>query len=296
MPPVRVESTSARRKQVSCARNWCFTLNNYTPEEYDRILTACRNVPFSKYIIGKETGEQGTPHLQGFVCTTLEHYKFRPLERLRFGNVALRDGKNAVHWEAAKGSIDENREYCSKDGDFVTNIPVRRDLDLISVLRPWQRELADIAASVPDKRTIHWIWEPKGGAGKTELCKYLTATYGAMLFNGKSSDILYMASMYESELYLADFTRDQQDWIPYTTLEVLKNGIYMSGKYEGERVLRNAPHIFVFANFPPKIAALSADRWAIAEIKNNTLDWQDIEGGIPQEGPRGVSSQFVQRD
>jgi len=276
MPPVRAVPNTPKDGRLGRAKSWCFTLNNYTDDEYDRVLAACRAVPFSRYIIGKEIGEQGTPHLQGFVSTTTEYHKFRPLEAARFRDVAIRDGKNAVSWRVAKGSIDDNRVYCSKDGDFVTNISVRRALDIIDVLRPWQRELSDIAASVPDDRTIHWVWEPKGGVGKTALCKYLTATYQAMLFNGKSADILYMAAMHDSDLYLADFTRDQQDWVPYTTLEVLKNGIYMSGKYEGECVLRNSPHIFVFANFPPKIAALSVDRWKIGEIVNNAIVWQVV--------------------
>jgi hypothetical protein len=44
-------------------RNICFTLNNYTSQEYEALLY---NDNFKYVIIGKEVGESGTPHLQGY--------------------------------------------------------------------------------------------------------------------------------------------------------------------------------------------------------------------------------------
>ena len=42
---------------------WCMTLNNYTEEQRVALLaTECTYV-----IMGEEVGEQGTPHLQGFL-------------------------------------------------------------------------------------------------------------------------------------------------------------------------------------------------------------------------------------
>jgi len=49
------------------ARKWAITLNNYTKEEYDNILTHFTHKTQYVYIIGKEVGEQGTPHLQMYV-------------------------------------------------------------------------------------------------------------------------------------------------------------------------------------------------------------------------------------
>lgn len=58
-------------------------------------------------IIGQELGEQGTPHLQGYV-----YFKnARRLSTLKF--VCQR-----VHWEVARGDAQQNFDYCSKDGQF----------------------------------------------------------------------------------------------------------------------------------------------------------------------------------
>jgi len=42
---------------------WCFTLNNYSDEEEARIHELqCRYL-----VVGRERGEQETPHLQGYI-------------------------------------------------------------------------------------------------------------------------------------------------------------------------------------------------------------------------------------
>lgn len=61
-----------------------------------------------KYLIfGREVGEQGTPHLQGYM--QVNHDKFDRLKR-RFGN--------SLHLEKQKGDSKEAADYCKKEGDF----------------------------------------------------------------------------------------------------------------------------------------------------------------------------------
>lgn len=84
-------------------RAWCFTLNNYTEEEYK----ALQEVPCKYIIMGKEEGKEETPHLQGYV-------QFASQKRLG----GLKDINGRAHWEAAKGNPQQNIDYCSKDGDF----------------------------------------------------------------------------------------------------------------------------------------------------------------------------------
>lgn len=84
-------------------KSWCFTLNNYNDDEYNNILDWDKNY----LVLGKEVGEEGTPHLQG--CIT-----FKKAKRL----TALKKLNARIHWEPAK-ELEAARNYCMKDGDYV---------------------------------------------------------------------------------------------------------------------------------------------------------------------------------
>ena len=97
---------------------WCFTINNYTAEETERIKnlyitcpddiiqsarTAQSNI---KCLIAElEVGEQGTPHIQGYI-EFKQHVTRMAVESLLGGN---------AHIEQAFGSTKDNVKYCTKD-------------------------------------------------------------------------------------------------------------------------------------------------------------------------------------
>lgn len=90
------------------AKNWCFTLNNYTESDVALFeAIGSERVGINYFIFGREVGENGTPHLQCFVSFAAR----RSLGYLKnlFGN--------RVHGEVARGSAQQNKEYCSKEGD-----------------------------------------------------------------------------------------------------------------------------------------------------------------------------------
>jgi hypothetical protein len=92
-------------------KNWCFTINNYTTDDLERLQDLGRRITtdIQYLIIGKEIGEDNqTPHLQCFI-------QFK--KRLRFLQVKNFVGQRA-HIEAARGTSGENFVYCSKDGDY----------------------------------------------------------------------------------------------------------------------------------------------------------------------------------
>jgi hypothetical protein len=94
-------------RQEASAKQWCFTLNNYSEDEFVRLRE--RAVLESSYcIIGKEKGEQGTPHLQGYCILN---------SRKRFAAVKAIIGERS-HIEKAKGTPTHNVDYCSKEGDY----------------------------------------------------------------------------------------------------------------------------------------------------------------------------------
>lgn len=89
---------------MSRARGWCFTVNNYT-EDDEKTLEGVECV----YLVyGRERGAQDTPHLQGYIY---------------FSNAKSLGGVKKIlqrgHWERAKGNSEQNRDYCTKDGDFI---------------------------------------------------------------------------------------------------------------------------------------------------------------------------------
>lgn len=89
------------------SRTWCFTINNYTQADQERLLMLVPDK--ATYLIyGRELGESGTRHLQGYVVF--------PAKKRMLGVKQLIG--NRSHLEAAKGSHEDNYQYCSKDGDY----------------------------------------------------------------------------------------------------------------------------------------------------------------------------------
>lgn len=86
------------------SRSYCLTLNNYSDEEYQNLIST----PCNYLVLGKERGIEGTPHLQGYIHFTIQ----RPLSFVK--KISAR-----AHWEIAKGDALQNFEYCSKENDFV---------------------------------------------------------------------------------------------------------------------------------------------------------------------------------
>lgn len=89
---------------------WVFTLNNWTQDEYTSVATFLSDRSVVRYgIVGKETGENNTPHLQGYV-----HF----VSRVTFGAAKSFISERA-HLEQARGGDRANQTYCSKGGDYV---------------------------------------------------------------------------------------------------------------------------------------------------------------------------------
>lgn len=104
-PDVGEPVTSKGKKN----RRYCFTLNNYTEEEYDAIVKWMSSTTTDYAIVGKEVGKNKTPHLQGYVRfpNARSHGGVRDLPGMKRSSLFF-----------CRGEEHHNREYCSKDGDF----------------------------------------------------------------------------------------------------------------------------------------------------------------------------------
>lgn len=92
----------------SCS--WCFTLNNYTPEEEKQLYTVTDVPGGPQYIVwGREVGDKGTKHLQGYCEFS---------RRVRLATVKASVSPR-IHAESRRGTQSQAVLYCKKDGDFV---------------------------------------------------------------------------------------------------------------------------------------------------------------------------------
>lgn len=298
METLETRGGNTKTPRVVPSKYWCFTLNNYTEEEIGNLETT-----FSKFEIlygyGREVGEQGTPHLQGWIESK---NKIRPLETFK--------GLKRIHWEKRKGTKEQNIKYCAKEGNYKTNVlDLARKRELLGIvtddkLYEWQRQVLKKATiDKIDDREVVWVWSRKGCTGKTTLAKLLCLCHNAILLDGKKSDILYSAaehvlaqsdskdqdpeskqekqkngqsdhctqtlSFYMRRIFILDLSRTMENFVSYDSIEKLKNGFWFSGKYESKMILIPPPIVIIFANFEPDVTKLSYDRWNIIKAEKD---------------------------
>jgi Putative viral replication protein len=213
--PIFIFLVSRRLALMSKSNSWVYTLNNYTDDDVSRLSALGLGVTYVCF--GKEVGDNGNPHLQGFV-----QFHSRKLMDAVKRYVGAR-----AHVEVAR-DIPNAVEYCKKEGDFhevgewEDKAPPRRsDLDdfkkavkdgvhdLAKIRedhsevyakyprfcleyirdqfktkelashpwRPWQEELNGILNREPDDRTVHFVVDRVGNMGKTWFAHYYTQVH-----------------------------------------------------------------------------------------------------------------------
>lgn len=167
---------------MSEAKRWCFTLNNYSEEEYKEIV---EKLEWTYVIIGREKGKEETPHLQGYI-------ELQTKKRLTL----LKKLNGRIHWEKLKGKPWQAADYCKKDGDFqewgeisVKEKQTKKDEDFSVTLNSFLTGgMRKVMANTPtmgrvrllekwatylepsrnEKPFVHWIWGASG-TGKSKL-------------------------------------------------------------------------------------------------------------------------------
>lgn len=254
------------RRNRNRSRGWCFTLNNYSESEKNAVIDCCENADRSAYVVQEERGENGTPHLQGFV-----HFA----NQVSFSTI--RQWNPRIHWERTH-SVAASVAYCSNPDKRVGRIWCRgftiseRDLRIIreDSFYPWQRELREELLGEPHMRNITWYCDAVGGCGKTAFARFLMKNVVHTLFvsSGRATDIAYqiIKTAWDPKIVVFNLPRSAEQAMSYASLESVKDGIIYSGKYEGGSKLFPPPHVLVFANFFPDLTKLSLDRWDIREL------------------------------
>lgn len=254
-------------KQVPKRKAHAFTVNfkdKIIDETFIGGILTFFDTNASKYRIQEETGECGTPHLQGVVLFPKE---------LRS---TVWDPNSRGHYAKLIGTFEQNVAYCSKldtrtGREWSKGLP--KPIKIIENLRPWQSEIEKLILSEPDDRTIHWFWDSAGNIGKSSFVKYCVVKHKVLFCDGgKKADLINLVfnqDMDNTNCVIWDLPRSSKGNISYATLEAVKNGMVCNTKYETGVKVFNPPHIIVFANFPPdEPDQLSDDRWNIIELKH----------------------------
>ena len=261
--PVGGNTKTPTVKSISPSKQWCFTYNNYDKEKDVPIILDILSNNNCKYVFQEETGESGTPHLQGSI---IFENKVRPMSLFK-----LFPG---IHWEKTK-DLKASLKYCCKEesrtGNVYANIPIPKPIKIINDLKPWQLSITEILKEEPDDRSIYWFVDYDGGIGKSVFTKYLCVKFSAIVLCGKASDMKQGIMNYNEKngyfpnIIIIDLPRTfNSDYLSYCGIEEIKNGCFYSPKYEGGMCLFNSPHIIIFSNFKPDMSRLSKDRWKVS--------------------------------
>jgi len=247
-------------KQEPKRKQHFFTVNNHTEEFLGGILQYF-NEHSLKYRIQEETGENGTPHLQGCVQFNKEIRS------------SCWDKQSKGHYEKLKGSWEDAVEYCSKletrtGREWSKGLP--KPLKLITPKYWWQLEIIEIMKNEPNDRKVYWYWSERGDLGKSQFAKYLVSRGDCVFIDeGEKKDAMFLVMAADMDIktsVIYDMPRAQGNRICYKSIESIKNGMIFSPKYESGYKLFNSPHLIVFANAPPQHNKLSNDRWVITQI------------------------------
>lgn len=175
-------------------------------------------------------------------------------------------------------------KYCNKPSDAPgilairneTTVSVRRRTKLVEPTYEWQKQLIEMTKVEPGEREIVWIYDKKGGAGKSCFTRYIKHTQGKLWYSCTEvhqcrdlAPIIMNAleSGWEAWGWIFDLPREACDHKGfYSGIECLKNGEITGTKYRGKTVEFDIPHVIVFANFLPKTETMSMDRWRVFEI------------------------------
>lgn len=269
---------------MSKATRWCFTKNNYT----DVDLVLLRDELAVKYLIyGKEVGEQGTPHLQGyFELPNNSPVVFAGI-KARFERIGLM----GYHIERAKGNATQNIAYCSKDNDIFEKGErpkgqgKRTDLDLCCEAINEGKVMADLIADFPSqvvkfqrglefliqassprrswKTEVYWLHGPSG-SGKSRYAWHTSP--GAYM---KCSSHKWWTGYIGQDSVIIDDYRPCKE-MPFNFMLNLLDRYPLSVETKGGMVEFLAKTVYITSPYSPETACNHLE-WLGTEEKNQFL-------------------------
>lgn len=204
-----------------------------------------------------------------------------------YGEIASNQGKR-TDWERYReyvvelGRVPTERELCASPflGLYAR---YNKKLFLIarSLLPPpnlvdpaatprfgWQTQAAAIIDGDYSERRINFVVDPDGNSGKSWFCRYFMTKRPddvQVLRVGRRDDLAYAVDESKT-VFLFDIPRNQMTFLQYSVLEMLKDLLVFSPKYESGSKVMKMNHVMVFCNEEPDMDALTNDRYNIINV------------------------------
>nr|QTE03489.1 MAG: replication initiator protein [Fringilla montifringilla CRESS-DNA-virus sp.] len=263
------------------------------------------------YLFGKETcPTTGRVHMQGMAWKK-KGSNWPTLLKAKFWIAKCRDPECALAYCEKDGEVTEHgmrpnlgalgrpkmaiKDYENMSFEELKELPphlfntVIKGLDWIKnnspkvetpcpyVMHDWQKEVMEIIPKLND-REILYLYDNIGGQGKTKFFGWLGSNPNFEYVGlGKRDDILYGLDQ-QAQTIIFDFARLEGEFIPWGTIEKVKDGNWKTGKYQGKKCMSGNKNVIVCSNDMPKThlengkEVFSRNRWtAVYEIKNLKL-------------------------
>ena len=135
------------------------------------------------------------------------------------------------------------------------------------LLYHWQYAVLETLFGQND-REILWVCDKDGNNGKTFISHLLNICYNYLLCDGSvnTRDMAFLLPDNDIPGACIDVCRAAGNQLDFMSLENLKNGYVISGKYAGKVIRFVSPNILILSNFYPDITRLSADRWRVLTL------------------------------
>lgn len=230
-------------------------MNNYT----DNDISTLSSLESTYTVIGREVGESGTPHLQGFIVFG-KAKRFSALKKIHSG----------LHWEVARGTSEQASNYCKKDGNYLEfgtfpgsqgrrndlerAIETLKDDGIAAVAKQhtaafikYSRGFRDAALFLQDSYEHndvrgYWIWGPPG-TGKSHVARSF-------------SDSLYIKGQhkwwdgYDGEINVLLDDLDSATLGHY--LKIWADKWSCKGETKGGTIFLRHQRFIVTSNYPPE--------------------------------------------
>lgn len=131
-------------------------------------------------------------------------------------------------------------------------------------LKSWQKELNRRIEETADDRKIIWVYGNIGGEGKTTYARELLRQGWFYTRGGSIDNVCHQYVDDISRNVVFDIPRDKKEFLQYSLVEMLKDRIVISNKYEPVTMCSDVNvHVVVMSNFLPDFDKISENRLVI---------------------------------